>query len=185
MAAASMHHAGSDLVVPSRLGQALPALYREPGPGIDDQDEGFVQRFTAALDAVLAPVFCALDNLPAYFDPQLTPEYFLDWLAGWVGLDPYEKWDSVLRRRLVAEAVGLHQARGTKRGIERVVEIFAGVDHGKVTIEESEESDWLLTVRVTADRRDADVERLKRVVEDVVTKVVPAHIFARVVVESA
>ncbi len=58
------------------LGAQLPSVYAE-----DD----FVQRFTAALDDILAPVLCTLDSLPAYFDPALAPADFLEYLAAWVG----------------------------------------------------------------------------------------------------
>ena len=96
-----------------------------------------MQRFTDALDEVLAPVLVTLDNLPAYFDPKTTPEYFLDWLAGWVGLELFEKWSPEVRRPLVADAVERHRQRGTKLGVENVVAIFADVDPEQITIEES------------------------------------------------
>jgi phage tail-like protein len=141
-----------ELATPAPLGRALPALYREPDLRAGDEDGSFVQRFTTALDAILAPVFCTLDNLPAYFDPKLAPEHFLDWLAGWVGLELYEKWSPELRRTLVAGAVHLHQERGTKLGVERVVAIFAEVEPEQVTIEESG-GVWALSRLVTDDGR--------------------------------
>ena len=193
-AVASALGTGSEMVTPAPFSQALPALYREP-------DEGFVLKFTEALDAVLAPVFATLDNLSDYFDPKIAPEDFLDWLAGWVGLELYEKWPPELRRKLVAEAVGLHQKRGTKSGVERIVEIFAGVERGKVTIEESggvsgdsgaflesptgyadrpsRGTPWIW-VKIEVDEKryalEDEVESVKRVVRDVVTKVKPAHV---------
>lgn len=97
----------------------------------------FVQRFTDALDEVLAPVVATLDNLPAYFDPRTAPEHFLDWLAGWVGLELFEKWPPELRRPLVADAAQRHGQRGTKLGVQNVVALFAEVDPEQVTIEES------------------------------------------------
>ncbi|MGW2090124.1 hypothetical protein ACWCQ6_35010, partial [Streptomyces sp. NPDC001880] len=54
------------------IGGLLPALYA---------DDDLAQRFTAGLDTVLAPVLSTLDNLPAYFDPLLTPADFLPWLS--------------------------------------------------------------------------------------------------------
>ena len=56
------------------------------------QDDSFALGFTAALDEVLAPVFNSLDNLDSYLDPELSPEDFLDWLAGWLGLVLDEDW---------------------------------------------------------------------------------------------
>jgi phage tail-like protein len=95
------------------------------------------QRFTAALDEVLAPVFLCLDNIHAYFDPRLAPADFLPWLAGWVGLTFDEPWpedreerlrEERRRRRLVARAVHLYGQRGTARGLAEQVEVFTGVE---------------------------------------------------------
>ena len=86
-----------ELTTSAPLARGLPALYREPDPRTGDAGS-FVRRFTDGLDGVLAPVFAALDNLPAYFDPKTAPEHFLDWLAAWVGLELFEKWSPDLRR---------------------------------------------------------------------------------------
>lgn len=201
-AVASRRGADGEIVTPAPFWRALPALYREP-------EEGFVRQFTEALDAVLAPVFCTLDNLSDYFDPKVAPEDFLDWLAGWVGLELYERWPPELRRKLVAEAVDLHQKRGTKSGVERIVEIFAGVERG-VTIEESggvsgnegefreaptgrpdyisHGKPWIwVKIEVKRDAPDGEVETVTRVARDVIPKVTPAHVVVLVdvhVVES-
>lgn len=96
--------------LPSRhpLGEMLPALY-----AADD----FAQRFTSGLDVLLAPVISTLDNLVAYFDPVLTPEDFLYWLASWVAVELDPALPLPLRRALVARAVQAHRRRGTARGL--------------------------------------------------------------------
>ncbi|OEJ32458.1 phage tail protein [Streptomyces subrutilus] len=106
--------------LPSRhpIGGQLPALYA---------DDDFAQRFTAGLDTVLAPVFSALDNLPAYFDPRLAPADFLPWLASWVGGADDPRWPLELRREAVARAVELHRWRGTRRGLTEALRLILGV----------------------------------------------------------
>ena len=116
------HLAG--LPTPHPLGEYLPGLY---------QEDDFAQRFTAALDEVAAPVFVALDNLEAYLDPRLAPEDFLEWLGGWVGVQPDETWPAERRRAVVAAAVDLHRVRGTAAGIASLVAIYTG---GEVEIAE-------------------------------------------------
>ncbi|MEV8442209.1 phage tail protein [Actinosynnema sp. NPDC051121] len=100
------------------LGDMLPALYAA---------DGFAQRFTSGLDAVLSAVLSTLDNLPAYLDPALAPQDFLAWLSSWVaaGLDP--AWPEPLRRALVRRAVELHRKRGTARGLVERLELSLGV----------------------------------------------------------
>ena len=104
---------------PHPLGAALPGLF---------QEDGFAQRFTAAFDDVLAPVFCTLDNLEAYFDPRLAPRDFVTWLAGWVGLSLDENWPLERQRALIAQAAQLYRWRGTAKGLAAHVALYTGTE---------------------------------------------------------
>ncbi|HEU0086229.1 MAG TPA: phage tail protein [Pseudonocardiaceae bacterium] len=119
-----------ELDSPHPIGLRLPALYA---------DSDFTQRFVSAFDAALAPIFVTLDCLPAYFDPRLAPEDFLDWLAGWVGLLVDESWSIERRRELVSRAVELHRWRGTRRGLAEHVRLVTG---GEVEVSESGACAW-------------------------------------------
>jgi phage tail-like protein len=108
----------------------LPALYQEEeaDPQTGRFGPNFAQRFTAALDEVLAPIISCLDNVDAYLDPELTPADFVDWLAAWMGLELDENWPLERRRGLIARAASLYHRRGTVRGLADEVEIFTGID---------------------------------------------------------
>src|SRR5262249_39579410 len=110
--------------LPSRypLGAMLPALYA---------GDDFVQRFTSGLDAVLSAILSTLDNLAGYFDPRLTPEDFLAWLASWVATGLDRAWPEPLRRAVVRRAVELHRWRGTARGLVDWLGLSLGV-HAEV-----------------------------------------------------
>src|SRR5688572_10836276 len=95
-----------NLLSPHPLGAALPGLY---------QEDDFTQRFLAALDEVLAPIFATLDNINCYFDPTFAPEDFLEMLAEWVGLTLDERWPLETQRTMVARAIELYAWRGTNR----------------------------------------------------------------------
>jgi phage tail-like protein len=112
------------------IGHALPAVY---------QEHEFVQRFTGALDEVLAPVLLTLDCFAAYLDPHTAPEDFLDWLADWVALSPDDSWTLPQRRALVAEAVQLHRWRGTRKGLAKHVELLTG---GTVEVVDTGGASW-------------------------------------------
>jgi phage tail-like protein len=118
------------LTSPHPIVERLPALYAE-----DD----FTERFLSAFDDVLAPVFATLDCLPAYLDPLLAPADFVDWLAGWVGLDLDDAWPLALRRELIARAVALHRRRGTPAGLVELVSLVTG---GEVEVTESGGVAW-------------------------------------------
>jgi phage tail-like protein len=158
------------------ISSQLPTLYRE----VDD----FVCRFTSGLDDVLAPLFCTLDNLAAYFDPTLAPMDFVEWLSGWVGVVLDETWGEQRQRELVRQAVELYRWRGTRRGLAALVAIYTG---GEVEVTDSGGSYWSplpksdlpgtgeyrLKIRVVAPRSAViDLERLGRVV----AAAKPAHV---------
>src|SRR5256885_7055514 len=106
-----------NLTTPHPLVESLPALF---------QEDGFTQRFMSAFDAALAPIFASLDNLPAYLDPWLAPEDFLEWLAGWFGMALDESWSIDRRRALVAKAFDFYRMRGTVNGLRAQLETLTG-----------------------------------------------------------
>ncbi len=107
-----------DLASPHPLGFLLPALYH---------DNDIAQRFTGALDVVLAPVLATLDSSDAYVDPRLAPLDFVAWLADWVGVELDASWPEERQRALVARAADLFAWRGTVRGVAEAVAIYTGV----------------------------------------------------------
>jgi phage tail-like protein len=201
--------AAPELPSAAPLAQGLPALYREPPQRIDARDTSFVLRFTEALDAVLAPVLSALDNLPAYFDPMTAPEDTLDWLSGWVALELYDRWPTDRRRRLVTDAIKLHRDRGTRIGFARVVKIFTEAnwvaihDSGGVLHDaapalddgrfpqfpaEAPGGSWMTVKLGLGEKRFADkgqVDAVTQLVYRVAARVKPAHVVLRDVVVSA
>ncbi len=97
----------------------MPALYH---------DDSLARRLLAALDEVLAPVMGTLDSMPAYLDPRLAPEDFVDWLATWVGLVQAVDVPLPRRRELIAHAAELLRWQGTARGLREAVALLTGCD---------------------------------------------------------
>ena len=83
-----------------------------------------------------------IDNFSAYLDPALTPEDFLDWLAGWVGVLLDENWPIERRRAFVALAAELYRNRGTVKGLQMHVKLFAS---GEVEIVDNGGAAWSST----------------------------------------
>ena len=114
-----------NLATPHPLVESLPSLF---------QEDGFTQRFVSSFDAALAPIFVTIDNLPAYLDPWLAPEDFLEWLAGWFGMVLDESWSLDRRRALVARAFDFYRLRGTAAGLKTQIEALTG---GEVVLHET------------------------------------------------
>lgn len=163
------------------LDSAMPLLYQLPGPY---QEDPFTARFVAAFDDALAPVLVTLDNLAAYVDPELAPEDFVAFVAGWVGVELDEQTNAADRRRAVGSAVAAYRKRGTSLGLAQVVGHASG---GEVEVTETGGAEWStvpgaplpgeprarVTVRVTVDDpEDVDIPRLEAVVE----AAAPAHV---------
>lgn len=156
-----------DLRTPAPFGLALPGLY---------QEDDFTQRFVSAFDPVLAPVFSTIDNFPAYLDPALTPDDFLDWLAGWVGVLLDETWPIERRRAFVAVAAELYRTRGTVEGLAAHVRIFTA---GEVEVVDSGGSAWSPTAGAAAPGKP-DFTLVVRVTPPAKGKVDPARLEALV-----
>jgi len=126
------------------LSRGLVAGLESPRPLIDTlpglyQEDDLARALTLAFDDVLAPVMSTIDNFDSYLDPALTPDDFLDWLAGWVGLLPDETWPIERRRALVAVAANLYRSRGTAAGLQMHVRLLTA---GEVEVVDSGGSVW-------------------------------------------
>ncbi len=117
----------------SALVRNLPGIYHEQATSPESPLAAILQigeELFAELDA-------AVDAVPHVFDVDRTPvrpgRDFLSWLASWVDLDLIESWTERKRRRLVAIAAELYEARGTVPGLRRMIAEFYEID---VEIEE-------------------------------------------------
>jgi phage tail-like protein len=98
----------------------LPPSYH---PGSADE---FLPRFLRIFKSVLDPLDRMIQLIHYYFDPRVTPEQVLPWLATWVSLVLDEKWDVARRRELVSAAAYLYRFRGTRLGLGEYLRIYAG-----------------------------------------------------------
>ena len=170
-----MRGAIDGLASPFPIGEQMPSVYAE--------DE-MAQRFTMALDDLVAPMLSVLDCLPAYFTPSVAPADFVAWLGTWLGAEVTGDEPEERLREMVAGAAGLHRLRGTAAGVREAVRLAFGVEPEVV---ESGGAVWSarprgpfpgdptphMTVRLRVPVPAAiDQGRLERVV----TSVRPAHI---------
>jgi len=171
------------LGVRTPIGHALPAMFH---------DDAFAQRLCDGLDAVLAPVPSTIDNFWAYIDPELAPLDFVEWLAGWVGIELDQTWPEERQRELVARAVKLYERRGTVEGLADLIELYVGVrptveDSGGVTWSAAPGTDLpgsgrpTVVVQLAVDEGSVDMRRL----ENMVVANKPAHVAHRVEIRPA
>jgi phage tail-like protein len=172
------------LETPHPIGLQLPGLFH---------DDDFTQRFCAALDEVLSPIYLTLDAVEAYVDPWLAPTDFLAWISEWVGIPIDEDLAEDRKRALVAKAAVLYGWAGTAKGIADLVETYSGVrpeveDSGGVAWSIAPggdvpgNDDYKVTVKLRVpDPKSFDVSRIERLLAGVI----PAHVLTTVEVSKA
>jgi len=99
--------------------QYLPALYR---------DDALMGQLLLIFESIMMPDEHIVDNISSYFDPEMTPRPFLDWLASWLDLCLDPNWPEERCRKLVKSAAELYRWRGTKRGLSEYIKIYTGVE---------------------------------------------------------
>jgi phage tail-like protein len=160
------------------------------------QEDDFLGRALPAFDDLVAPVYSTLDNLDAYVRPEYAPADFLEMLAGWVDISVDEEWTDQQRRRIVADAAGLHRRVGTVGGIRDALQLAAG-PAATVDVQESGGTSWstepgaplpgsdevgvVITITVTG----SDAADLARRCERLAAGVVPAYLPVRLSVSVA
>ena len=100
----------------------LPAIYAVDSPAGD-----FLQRLLTLFQSFFEGVETEIATLPLLFDPALAPTRFLDWLAGWLGVELDESWSDAKRREAIAEGFAWFARRGTRKGLEHAIEFATGV----------------------------------------------------------
>jgi phage tail-like protein len=100
--------------LPSAYLRYLPAIY---------WDDAFIGRFLRIFEDILSPLQTTVDRRADQFDASLAPQMMLQFLATWVGADELGEFPETQLRRLVKNAVLLHQLRGTKDGLRLALEV--------------------------------------------------------------
>lgn len=100
----------------------LPEIYQSNVEGDD-----FLERYLSIFEAFYMDIEEKIDFISNCFDIDKTNSVFLKWLCEWLGLEEYRNWEDCKIRSLLKNASFLHRKRGTKIGIEKILEIYLGV----------------------------------------------------------
>ena len=125
----AMYQQGAQAGAPNFLGRFLLA-FEQVFTGLGDPDKPGLEEI---LDGIVVPGsgHVLLAGSERYFEPgpllednQRAPLKFLDWLAGWVALTLRADLDELRQRDFIANAVSLYRERGTRQGLERLIQIY-------------------------------------------------------------
>lgn len=181
----------------------LPAIFR----GADGEGTVFFERFLKIFEKVLsgindgvkvdnkeiAGISEIIDTSNHFFHPSTAPIDFIDWLSSWVGLVLKEDWSIEKKREVIAKIIPIYRMRGTKRGIEELLNIYIGKGvnindnftpfqvgiNSQVGINTIIDLDFInyFVVEVTLSETEGSLEikRKKRAIEELIDKEKPVH----------
>ena len=98
-------------------------------------EDDFLYRYVTIFQCVADTVMHQVDTLPHMFDPTVAPEPMVQSMARWLGVDWLDSsLDGRLQREIVLRYSELIQWRGTRRGLQDLLEMLTA---GRVSIEDS------------------------------------------------
>ncbi len=100
----------------------LPSVYQE-----DEGSRDFLERFLSLFETFLSNSEREIDRIARWFDADAVSGEYLRWLASWLAVAYDENWTETALRKLVKNIPALYRKRGTREGIEEMVELFTGI----------------------------------------------------------
>ena len=110
----------------------LPELY-----SYDD----FINRFLMLFESFWKPINQQISMGDCYYDPNLTPDSFLKWLASWVGMRIDDTFPEERIRDLIKNAIPFSRSRGTSDSLRFFLEMYSG---GRVEVSERKAHNMVL-----------------------------------------
>lgn len=168
----------------------LPAIFNEPP---------FLGRFLRAFERILSEA-TPEDNQPAletiiershtYFKPvisgedvQQAPSEFLPWLANWVALTLREDLAEAQQRQFIREIVPLYRLRGTKLGLQKILQIYLGENVSITIYDDGQDFGFsppahFFQVAISLNDRDLnELRRRQAIASAIIEQEKPAHTF--------
>lgn len=108
------------------------ATYLRYLPEIYSYDD-FMNRFLMFFESFWKPINQQVAQVENYFDPEITPEAFIPWLASWVGLKIDDSFPKERIRQLLKSAIDFYHCRGTLHSLQLFLELYSG---GEVSVKE-------------------------------------------------
>jgi phage tail-like protein len=111
----------------------LPAVY-----SFDPKSRDFLERFLSLFGSFFMNMEEQIEGIAKYFDPETVSQEYLRWLASWIAIAVDDNLGEEGLKKLIQAAPMLYPLRGTRQGIESMVEIYTGekpliVEHFQVS----------------------------------------------------
>jgi len=98
--------------------QYMPAIYG---------DDEFMGRYLLIFESILTPIVWMIDNFDFYLSPDMAGSEWMEWMSSWFDLLLIPELPLERQRALMKQAGWLFMRRGTRAGLERLLELYFGV----------------------------------------------------------
>jgi phage tail-like protein len=110
-----------DVRYPGRtLMENLPAIFQRE----EAQPNSFLRSLVGVLEATTQGMDERIGSMAAHLNPALASDNWLDFLARWLGVPWDDAIDTTVKRRILSDAAVLAKDRGTRAGLEALLECF-------------------------------------------------------------
>lgn len=130
----------------------LPAMYSDSA--LDPTH--FVGRYLLIFETLMNRVSWVVDNFDLYLSPETAPPEWMQWMASWFDIELLAQLPEDRQRAIMRQPGWLFLRRGTKIGLERMLELTFGV---RPEIIEAQDGSCHFTVRLPLSQSDLDIER--------------------------
>ncbi len=184
-------------MVASKTESDRVSSYLEYLPALQQSDK-FLGRFLLAMECILSGLTASesddriteqpgleeyVERSHTYFNPGLSandagaaPADFLPWLASWVALSLLEEWPEDFKRQFLANIVPLYRMRGTKTGVQKLLEIYTG--EAVNIYEPLDEPAHYFQVEIILPEPDLQkLQRKRQIAKAILDQQKPAHTF--------
>lgn len=139
------------------------------------EPDGYAEELPLGLEAVL-------DDIASYFTPEEAPEGFLPWLSQWVARSISDDWSVETTRAMLSQAVALYKTRGTRQGIQDVLNVCLGTSSSLSGATVTEVNDdarphYFEVTLVVTERNPSELAKKARQVRAIVDQEKPAHTY--------
>lgn len=146
----------------SRYMQYLPGVYH---------DSDFLKRYLLIMESMLAPLEWGIDSFEQFYNPNVTTPDWLQWIGFWFDVFIHPTVPIERQRAVVRELAALYRARGTRRALSRLLELYFGV---KPEIIEQDDPPSSFKVRLKLAAEDNTLLN-KALAEQLITVCKPAY----------
>ena len=153
----------------------LPEIYH---------DSELVRGILGHHDEVLAALVERIETSHLDYGPMASA-HFLDWVGGWLGLEPNASLDDRRRRAMLTSAPELNRKRGTKEGLSAQLAAGLGLnpDAIKIHTPEADPNKIVVAVMINPEAGDAGAKERIRIMALQASRFIEEHRPAHVICE--